>query len=433
MSRPRRVRRPPALLLLAALVGCGGDAASPAPPADGTHAEAPADDDALAPDDELAERGGVDLDALRALGYAGESEDVVDAVGVTLLDPARSSPGYNLYTVRPLCTAVLMDAAGTPLRRWSQPRQRTWSNAQLLPGGELLVVTQERSRTYTGVMDEHRALLRFAWDGTLLQRIALPTHHDVEITPAGDIATLSFRRVSGHPLAPAGVDLREDLVVRLDAEGRVLDERSILAALTSGGAPYELQEVAPHEEGGVRFVDLVHANALEFAKVPALEGQHPLYGPGTVLVTMRHQDAVCAFRWETGELVWSWGHGELSGPHDGQVLPSGNVLLLDNGLARGWSRAVEMDPRTGAIVWEYRADPPEAFYTASRGSVQRLPNGNTLICESDRGRAFEVTPAGERVWQWTNPELAPSGKTTTVVRMKRLPLEYVDAIQAARR
>ncbi|HJP05426.1 MAG: hypothetical protein QGG67_07840 [Gammaproteobacteria bacterium] len=33
-----------------------------------------------------------------------------------------------------------------------------------------------------------------------------------------------------------------------------------------------------------------------------------------------------------------------------------------------------------------------------------LPNGNTLITESDRGRLLEVSPAGEIVWEYVNPD-----------------------------
>ncbi|HEX9698530.1 MAG TPA: hypothetical protein VGD06_03635 [Acidobacteriota bacterium] len=32
-----------------------------------------------------------------------------------------------------------------------------------------------------------------------------------------------------------------------------------------------------------------------------------------------------------------------------------------------------------------------------------MPNGNTLITETDRGRAIEVDAAGEIVWELVNP------------------------------
>jgi hypothetical protein len=40
------------------------------------------------------------------------------------------------------------------------------------------------------------------------------------------------------------------------------------------------------------------------------------------------------------------------------------------------------------------------------GTGQRLPNGNTLITESDNGRAFEVTKDKEIVWEYVSPHRA---------------------------
>jgi outer membrane protein assembly factor BamB len=110
------------------------------------------------------------------------------------------------------------------------------------------------------------------------------------------------------------------------------------------------------------------------------------------------------------------------------VLDDGHILLFDNGIARGWSRALEMDPMTGAVVWEYKAPNPRDFFSASRGAAQRLPNGNTLLTDSDHGTAFEVTPAGEVVWRYNCPERNDRGHRETIVRMKRYPPEFVEKL-----
>jgi hypothetical protein len=86
-----------------------------------------------------------------------------------------------------------------------------------------------------------------------------------------------------------------------------------------------------------------------------------------------------------------------------------------------------MDPLTGEIVWQYQPPPPEVFYSYTRGSSQRLGNGNTLICESDKGRAFEVTPEGEIVWIWLNPETVGSVRKT-VYRMIRQPVQVIEEL-----
>jgi|GEM_PF-713911 len=54
-------------------------------------------------------------------------------------------------------------------------------------------------------------------------------------------------------------------------------------------------------------------------------------------------------------------------------------------------------------AWTYSEGPDGSFFSPIVSSVQRLPNGNTLIGEGSTGRALEVTPAGEIVWEYVNP------------------------------
>ena len=63
---------------------------------------------------------------------------------------------------------------------------------------------------------------------------------------------------------------------------------------------------------------------------------------------------------------------------------------------------LEIDPKTNEIVWEYN-DRKNLFYSPVCSGAQRLPNGNTFICESTKGRFFEITPDGEIVWEYINP------------------------------
>ncbi|MBI1785238.1 hypothetical protein HYR69_08850, partial [Candidatus Sumerlaeota bacterium] len=102
------------------------------------------------------------------------------------------------------------------------------------------------------------------------------------------------------------------------------------------------------------------------------------------------------------------------------------ILLFDNGAERGFSRVVEMDPSTGNIIWEFKTPDPKDFYSLSRGAAQRLGNGNTLIADSDHGRAFEITPAGEVVWDFLCPYKSPDGNRASIVRMRRLDHQFVD-------
>ena len=96
----------------------------------------------------------------------------------------------------------------------------------------------------------------------------------------------------------------------------------------------------------------------------------------------------------------------VSHQHHPTFLENGRILLFDNGCHRrgvDHSRIVEVDPETNEIAWDYTADPVISFYSYNISSVQRLPNGNTFICEGAAGRLFEVTPSKEIVWEYINP------------------------------
>jgi len=53
--------------------------------------------------------------------------------------------------------------------------------------------------------------------------------------------------------------------------------------------------------------------------------------------------------------------------------------------------------------WTYQAQVPTDFFSNIISGVQRLPNGNTLICEGVGGRFFEVDTNGTTVWEYINP------------------------------
>jgi len=132
---------------------------------------------------------------------------------------------------------------------------------------------------------------------------------------------------------------------------------------------------------------------------------------GDVLMSQRFTNQLLIIDRKTGDIKWRWGPGELAHPHDAQVLENGNILAFDNGLHRicyedtdaSRSRIVEVNPKTNEIEWEYEDDVPMNFYSFACSGCQRLPNGNTFICEALVGRLFEVTPEGETVWEYVVP------------------------------
>lgn len=53
--------------------------------------------------------------------------------------------------------------------------------------------------------------------------------------------------------------------------------------------------------------------------------------------------------------------------------------------------------------WSYVSSTPTDFYSPIISNAQRLPNGNTLICQGRSGRILEINPNKETVWEYWSP------------------------------
>ena len=134
-----------------------------------------------------------------------------------------------------------------------------------------------------------------------------------------------------------------------------------------------------------------------------------------------------------GGLLYRWGNPQAyqrGAPQDQQFfgqhdvhwiadgLPgAGNIIVFNNGDNRkdgAYSSIEEIKPPVRADgsyeiedgapygpekpAWRYVAEPKEDFFSQFLSGVQRLPNGNTLICAGMSAELIEVTPSGKTVW-----------------------------------
>jgi len=156
-----------------------------------------------------------------------------------------------------------------------------------------------------------------------------------------------------------------------------------------------------------------------------------------------------------GDLLYRWGNPaaynrgdtseqKLFQQHDCQWIEpncpgEGNVLIFNNGLRRlpegytdwrdlppyevgldwGYSSVDEIIPLIDVngtyvlesdraydpheLLWTYVAPTPTDLFAEAVSGCQRLPNGNTLICDGTSGVLFEVTLEGEKVWEYVCP------------------------------
>lgn len=410
------MRRQLLILPLLFMFGSGCDRSTPSNDKSATTSTKPA-----APSD------GADLRSLPYAGGVSIEED--EKEGVVVYDEKRSYPGLNLFSVQKLCTAILMDEHGNVLRKWSHQPGQSWSNVELLPNGDIIVPGADLpDKGAGGLADEKRYLLRMNWAGEVVWKLNIEAHHDAELTPSGDILTLTFERRQIPALHPR-IPTRDDQLTLLSQEGKTLETISLYDVLSAKPDLFPWVEVKPTKSLDGQWIDLFHCNSVEWMRQKHLVGNHPVYDLDNVLVCSRHQNRVFVVNWKRKELVWAWGKDQLDGPHNATMLANGNILVFDNGLYRKWSRVIQIDPTTGEVVWEYKAKKQKDFYTPSKGANQRFPNGNTLISNSDNGQVIEVDPKGEIVWKYVNPLRSGQQERATIVRMKRYDRAFIEAIE----
>jgi hypothetical protein len=339
------------------------------------------------------------FDRLRSIGYLSGSTPAPTDVGVVVYESAHTYDGLNFYTSGDFPGAILMDMTGRTIHKWhlkyvdawkehpGTPLPRSnktagyWRRARLLENGDVLAIF------------EGLGIIKVDLASDLVWSNLNGAHHDLDVADDGSIYVLT-REPKIVPRVHPELPILEDAITVLDPDGNELRRISVLEA-------FENSEYAGILEGMKESGDVFHTNTVEILD-GTLEGRLPEFREGNLLLCLRELDVIAVVDPVEEEVVWALT-ANWKAPHQPTVLPNGNLLLFDNKGYRGMSRVVEFDPETLEPVWLYQGDPPNSFFSRECGSNQRLPNGNTLITESDRGKAFEVTPQGNVVWKYFNP------------------------------
>ncbi len=344
--------------------------------------------------------------------------------GAHILDPARVAPGYNLYEGR------LIDNQGRFIKQWSSI---------------YLGVIDKNGDYYAQKYYEAPLWGRYTWDDKVVWEKHFPIHHELVLTPQNTVITFT-KEV--HPYN--GRDVEFDVILEYDKQGQELDRFSIwdhLKEFQHFHRKLELDMPAsipiPKEHRMEQSVfgghyDYYHLNTLSIIPANDRQGLHPAFNPGNWLISFRHGSMVFILDRDTHHVLWSAVDNQvrdrLEGPHAPVMMADGNIVILDNGRYRKWSRIIELDPATLKILWQYR---DKKFYSLSQGYVQVLPNGNILVTEAEEGHVFELTPDKKIVWEFYHPDQQNAKNSTDkdkwglrqeIYRMTRYPTEWIDPL-----
>lgn len=338
--------------------------------------------------------------------------------GLRVHDDTKASAGYTLFTPAAGTTAYLVDMEGREVHRWEMEHQPgNWG--YLLENGNLLYAGNLRKAPAGLVGGNGGELLEVDWDGNVVWRYEdHMLHHDFSRMPNGNTMALGWEPVpealaarvqGGVPNDEPGHTLWCDYFNEITPEGKVVWEwhaQEHLDPVEDSICPLH----ARHE--------WTHANTCN------------VLPDGNLLTSFRVTNTIGIIDHDSGEWAWKYRNIELGHQHDPTLLDNGNILVFANGmhvLENPCSKIFEIDPKTNEIVWQYRSKPIWEFFSHFISGAQRLPNGNTLICEGMTGRLFEVTMDGETVWEYVVPFFADHprhGNTNNTFRARRYAPDF---------
>ena len=309
--------------------------------------------------------------------------------------------GYVLFSPLGSNYANLLNENGDVIHRWHCEEGIVYG--KLLSNGNLLC----RTKAPTDIPAVYRvggsssAIVELDPESNIVWRYDDPMlHHDFQRLENGNTLLLLFENLphevsiqvqGGHNQQDKTFDVGTsdymlgDLIREITPDGETVKEWPISPALS-----YEEDVICDLENRR----EWTHGNSLNITD------------KGDFIVSFRSTSTIGILSKDSGKFLWKYGGGQLGHQHHPTFLDNGNILVFDNGAhTRGLdhSRVIEINPNNDEIVWTFEETPPIDFYSFFISSADRLPNGNTFICEGASGRFFEVTPKGDVVWEYMNP------------------------------
>jgi hypothetical protein len=349
--------------------------------------------------------------------------------------PDKTCDGFTLCLYGGGLRALLIDMQGEVVHEWHVPFSKLWSDpphlrgaiqesavyfndGHVYPNGDLLAVIEGPANVHNS--SNGYGLVKLDKDSNVLWKYAEKCHHDLDV---GDDGTIYVLTNAIAQTVPTGLEriptpCMVDQVHVLSRDGKVRKKIALLEALSD---PSYLPLLGLFEKPGrfrdrshpghtagprmslfgsdVRNRDVLHTNSVKVLS-RKLAAKFPLFKEGQLLISLRNIDTIAVLDPDTEKIVWA-ARGAWQAQHDPTFLENGHLLLFDNLGSPRSSRVLEYDPMTQAFTWSYPGEKGQPFLSRIRGMCQRLPNGNTLIVNSDGGEVLEATADREVVWSCT--------------------------------
>jgi hypothetical protein len=275
------------------------------------------------------------VEKLSALPYTEWSSGSADTskVGVVHRESGETEAGLNLYNSRKRTEAHLVDSNGKFVHSWSSPSKgKNWHTTKLMKDGDLLVIATDRK------------LLRLGWDSRIKWEYSERFHHDLAMSPDGLIYALT-RRAEMWKTLGLRIPIVKEYISVLTENGNFVKEINLFEVLAPLIKEERIKKIHSwaqknRPEEGLKekllhdpvlweneIPDAFHVNSIELVD----RNISGVAKKGDLLLSIRQLNLICIFRERTGELVWSWGPGQVQCQHHASFVEKDNILLFDNG------------------------------------------------------------------------------------------------------
>jgi len=293
-------------------------------------------------------------------------------------------PGYTLFSHGK--TAYLYDMDKNKVHQWEVSAGSIQTHPYLLADGSVLFPLNKGGFTFRpGGAHPSGTFQKVSWDGELLWDFSF---YGENFTPCYDVEPMP----NGNILVCAGFEERR-------MPGKVFEIKPV--GKTGGEVVWEC-DVTKKLDGLIKgYINSVSYDSETDQVLVNIQT------PGRTLAIFDHSKS-------SADLVFSWNQGFSGRIHGGcwitdkylgtdTTVPEANAKLMRVGniitVSNDDNEVVEVDPRTNEQVKTFDYE-----FSDHQGSVQRLPNGNTLIVSGYTNIINEVDDAGRVVWSMETPE-----------------------------
>ena len=403
-----------------------------------------------------------------------------------------SYSGYTLFS--PNNFTYLIDNCGELVHSWESD-YNTGLSVYLLNNGNLLRTCRINNQYFDNTGGSGGRIELRSWNNNLLWSSDFSNetyyqHHDIEPLPNGNILILCWEKknlidcilAGRNPSTLPDNELWSTYIMEIKPQGNesydIVWEWRLWDHLIQDSDPSKPNYGQIDENPGrfnINFYknngedDWLHCNSIDYNEVldQIVIGSKKTSEFYIIDHSTSSEEAMTSnggLSNNGGDFLYRWGNPsvynsgteedqKLFGQHDVQWIwdypqDEGKLLVFNNGQGRGYSSIEILNPNIDGFnyinnlqlepEWSYNDPEPENFYASFISGVQKLPNGNTLICDGPHGRFFEINQEKEKVWEYINPvtdsplyqgDIIPeaangNGLTNKTFRCSRYPFSY---------